>query len=100
MNRIPTTSMIRERARWTSCGLIVGLVGGLFLGWMFHGLVGVVIRMAIVILVLLPFIAALIFWWSTRRNRTVSRSVEVDIETIQEATWRDAASSQRDERRY
>jgi hypothetical protein len=73
---------LRERVRWSSCGLIVGLAIGMILGWMFHGFVGAVVRVAIVLLFVLPFAAALVFWLSSRRGGGGSS-------TIQEANWRD-----------
>jgi F0F1-type ATP synthase assembly protein I len=96
MDRWPAPSL-RERARWTSCGLIAGLILGITLGWMFHGLVGAVIKTAIVLLLLMPFVAAVVFWWSSSRQRTASRPY-AEVDTIQEASWRDIGSPPRDRR--
>jgi F0F1-type ATP synthase assembly protein I len=76
------TGGLRERVRWSSCGLIVGIVLGMILGWIFHGFVGTAIRVAVVLLFLVPLAAALIFWFSSRRTETPSS-------TVQEASWRD-----------
>ena len=80
---------LRERARWSSCGLIAGIVIGMILGWMFHGFVGAAIRTAVIILFLIPFIAALVFWASSRRGGSGTSS------PVQEATWRDLDGSGR-----
>ncbi|HEY7032818.1 MAG TPA: hypothetical protein VH482_15850 [Thermomicrobiales bacterium] len=74
--------VVRERARWSGCGLLVGLFIGLIVGWMLHSVIGVIVRVGVVLLFVLPFVAALIFLWSSRRAGTESSSV-------QEATWRD-----------
>jgi F0F1-type ATP synthase assembly protein I len=76
------TQGLRERARWSSCGLIAGLVVGMILGWIFHGFVGTAVRVGVVLLFLIPLFAALVFWLSSRRGDGGSSAV-------QEATWRD-----------
>lgn len=96
MDRLSAPSL-RERARWTSCGLIAGLVVGLTLGWMFHGFVGAVFKTVIVLLLLMPFIAAVVFWWSSNR-RVASARTQADMDTIHEATWRDIGTAPRDRR--
>src|SRR6266542_4331517 len=73
---------LRERLRWSGCGLLAGLVIGLILGWMLHGVIGLIFKIGIVLLFVLPFVAALVFWMSSRRGDAGSTSV-------QEATWRD-----------
>ena len=76
---------LMERVRWAGYGLAAGLFMGLFLGWMFHGFVGILVRLVIVTIILAPFVAALIFWLkvsnSNRQERTGS--------AIQDAEWRD-----------
>ena len=74
---------IRERVRWSSCGLIVGLVVGVFLGWVFNGILGTLFRVVVVLLFLTPFVAALVFWMSNRRTGGGESSA------VQEARWRD-----------
>jgi F0F1-type ATP synthase assembly protein I len=73
---------VRERVRWSSCGLIAGLAIGIILGWLFSGFVGAVVRLAVILLFLIPLIAALVFWFSNRRGSGGSSAV-------QEASWRD-----------
>lgn len=73
---------LRERARWSSCGLIAGLVVGMVLGWIFHGFVGTAVRVGVILLFLIPFVAALVFWLSSRRGGGGTSAV-------QEASWRD-----------
>lgn len=75
---------MRERLRWSGCGLIAGLVLGLILGWMFHGIIGAAFKVGIVLLFVLPFVAAVIFWMSSRRGGRGS-----ETSSVQEASWRD-----------
>jgi ABC-type Mn2+/Zn2+ transport system permease subunit len=72
-----------ERLRFASYGLAAGLVVGLFLGWMFHGFVGVVVRLIIVAIILAPFVIALIFWLKVSNKNRADRAV------VQDAEWRD-----------
>jgi hypothetical protein len=81
---------VRERVRWSSCGLIVGIVIGMILGWLFHGFVGAAVRVAVVLLFLIPLIAALVFWLSSRSGGGGSTS------SVQEANWRDLGGRDRD----
>ena len=72
-----------ERMRFAAYGLAVGLIVGLFLGWMFHGFVGVVVRLLIVAIILAPFVVALIFWFKVSNSNRANRSV------VQDGEWRD-----------
>jgi F0F1-type ATP synthase assembly protein I len=61
-----------------------GLVLGLFLGWFFHGLVGTLVRIVIVLLLLVPVVAAFLFWRSVSNDR--SKTTRSDIT---DASWRE-----------
>jgi hypothetical protein len=82
---------LRERVRWSGCGVLAGLVIGVVLGWMFHGLIGTVFRIGIILLFILPFVAAVAFWLSSRSSGQGGGS-----STIQEANWRDLGGSGQD----
>ena len=72
-----------ERAKYVAFGLAGGLFVGLVLGWMFHGFVGALVRTVLVVIILLPFVFAIIFWVrTTNKNR-------LQPDGIQEAEWRD-----------
>jgi F0F1-type ATP synthase assembly protein I len=72
-----------ERLRLAAYGFGAGLVMGLFLGWMFHGFVSTLVRLVIILIILAPFVAALVFWVKiTNKNRE-------DRSSRQEAEWRD-----------
>lgn len=67
-NQPNTSSIIRSFIpRGTQIGFVVGLLLGILLGWIFSGVVGAVMRFGFVAVVLLIFLAAVLFWWNTRR---------------------------------
>ena len=74
---------IWERVRFAGYGLAAGLFLGLILGWMFHGFVGALVRIVLILIILIPFVAAVIFWFKVQnRNRA-------ETDGIQEAEWRE-----------
>lgn len=86
----PPQSLI-DRYRPLIYTFCAGLVVGMFAGWFFHGLVGTIVRVVFLIIMMIPFIAAFLFWRSLSgsRNRPVDRT---DIE----AAWRDVEPAPRD----
>ncbi len=56
----------RDRMQWSAYGFIAGILIGLVLGWLFHGVIGTIINFLIVAALLLPFIIAFIFWRRTK----------------------------------
>jgi len=80
----------RDRLRWAGYGLIGGLIMGMFLGWMFHGFVGAIIKIGIVLVFMVPLVAAILFFLSNRRGGGGSV-------TIQDANWRDLRGRRRDQ---
>jgi hypothetical protein len=82
---------LRERFRWSGCGLLAGLLIGMILGWMFHGIIGTAFKLAVILLFVLPFVAAVAFWMSNRRGSSGGGP-----STIQEASWRDLGGRGRD----
>jgi F0F1-type ATP synthase assembly protein I len=82
-----------DRFRPVLYAFVAGLVIGMFIGWFFHGLVGTLVRIVIVLLILVPFVAAILFWWSVK-NRPARPAPSSDIET----TWREVDSSRSDRR--
>ena len=61
-----------------------GLVVGLFLGWFFHGLVGTLVRIVIVLLILVPVVAAFLFWRSVSNDRG-----KTQMSDVTDASWRE-----------
>ncbi len=55
-------AIIRERAQWVAYGFIAGITLGLILGWLFHGVVSMVLRFGLVIALLLPLALVFIGW--------------------------------------
>lgn len=62
------TEAFWARTRQLRIGFIAGLVVGLLAGWFFHGVISFVIRFFFVIVLLIPFIIAVVAWWRLRRQ--------------------------------
>lgn len=86
----PPTSL--DRFRPLLYAFVAGLLVGMFVGWFFHGLVGTLVRIVVVFLLLVPFVAAGLFWWSIKSGP--SRPPPSDIE----ATWREIDPTRTDRR--
>ena len=52
---------------------------------MFHGFVGMIVRLVIITIILAPFVVALIFWLKVSNKNRMERSDS----GIQEAEWHD-----------
>lgn len=83
----PTRSPLMDRLKFGAYGMMSGLVVGLFLGWMFHGFVGALVRVVIILIIMIPFVLAIAFWFKVNQQNRDARP------TIQEAEWRDASES-------
>ena len=64
-------TLVRERFQWGSYGFIPGLILGIVLGWLFHGVVSWIFRFGLVALLLVPLVIAFVVWrrWSDRSRR-------------------------------
>ena len=59
-----------ERVKYAAYGLLAGILIGMVLGWLFHGVVRTILWELLVIVILVPFVAAVIFWQRiSGRNR-------------------------------
>ena len=56
------------KARWVRYSFAVGILVGVILGWMFHGVIAFVIRFGLIALFLVPLGAAIYFWWRLQRT--------------------------------
>ena len=61
-----------------------GLVLGLLIGWFMHGIIGTIIKIFLILLVVVPFVAAIYFWRNTSNDR--ARAPRGDIT---DASWRE-----------
>lgn len=50
------------RIQWGSFGFIAGIIIGIMLGWMFSGLIGAFVKLALVAMVVIPIILLYIAW--------------------------------------
>ena len=83
--RQPTPIM--ERIRYGTYGVAAGLFIGMMMGWMFHGLVGAVVRLGLLLIVVIPVCLAVYFWLKVNAQNRVSRSEPV----VREAEWWDVS---------
>lgn len=63
-NPAQVKSLISRRMQ---ISFFVGLFLGIFLGWAFSGVVGAVMRFGIVVVLLVPLVLAIMFWWKVRQ---------------------------------
>jgi hypothetical protein len=56
------------RTRQMRIGFIVGLIVGVLAGWFFHGLISFIIKFFFVLVLLIPFVVAVVAWWRLRRQ--------------------------------
>jgi hypothetical protein len=78
------TRSFGDRIRSFGYVFLAGLIIGVFLGWMLHGLIGFVFRVALFIIAVVVVAGAIAFWQNTRRGSGNA----YDPTTI-ETTWRD-----------
>ena len=76
MNRSPNVPLM-DRIRLIGYGLIGGVVAGAVLGWMFHAWIGFLFKLFILLVLLVPFIAAVIFWQRVTSKPSTPRSADV-----------------------
>lgn len=58
-----------ERTRAMRRIFLVGVVVGIIVGWMLHGVVTTIVRFGFVAVLLLPLLAVAWFWWRSSRQR-------------------------------
>lgn len=83
---------IMDRVRFIGYGLIAGIVIGAIMGWMFHAWIGFLVKLVIVIIFLIPLIAAVFFWRKVTSRSTPARS------DVRDADWVEIESSSRTRR--
>jgi uncharacterized membrane protein YfcA len=63
------TGFVRQRLQWTVYGFIAGILIGLVLGWLFHGIITAAFNFLLVAALLVPFILAFLFWRKVQSER-------------------------------
>ena len=66
----------RTRFQWISYGFIPGIVIGLILGWLFHGVVGTLLRFLLVAILLAPLVIGFIAWQRIKNRGQGDQAVE------------------------
>ena len=57
-----------ERLRWTRHGFFAGLILGIVMGWLFHGVISFIFRFGLVLLLLLPLLVIGWLWLRSSRG--------------------------------
>jgi len=57
-----------DRTRFARFGFVAGLVVGILIGWFFHGVVSLIMRVGFVIALLIPLAIVLWLWWRSSRT--------------------------------
>ena len=65
-NAASVRSLISRRMQFA---FVAGLLLGIMIGWLFSGLVGAVMRFGFALLLLVPLVLAIMFWWKLRNAK-------------------------------
>ncbi|MGC4105606.1 MAG: hypothetical protein QM753_04515 [Thermomicrobiales bacterium] len=57
-----------DRTRFARFGFLAGIVVGILIGWFFHGVVSLIMRVGFVIALLIPLAIVLWLWWRSSRT--------------------------------
>jgi hypothetical protein len=74
-------------------GFIAGLIVGMLIGWFFHGLVGLVVRLGFVLLLLIPL--AIVVWYFVLRRPPSSDTGSGGEGGMQVFTWSSGQGARR-----
>ena len=88
----PSYIPFMDRIRFIGYGLIAGIVIGAIMGWMFHAWIGFLVKLVIVIIFLVPLVAAIYFW------RRVTTSAPPAKSNVRDADWVELESNSRTRR--
>ena len=67
-----------QRTRWIRFAFLAGLVLGVLLGWLFHGVISLFMQFGLVAILLLPLLVIGFLWWrASRRPRGERGPVQV-----------------------
>ena len=92
MRQAPGIPII-DRLRLIGYGCIAGLVVGIFLGWIFHGFVGFLVKISLLIVLMVPLVLAIYFW-----RRVTTPTVSAPRSDIRDADWIELESGNRRQR--
>ncbi len=85
MNQMKPNNSFADRIQWAMYGAAAGLFAGIILGWVFHLIVGTIVKIFVILVVLAPFIAAFMFWQKIKSRGNTDRRDTL----ISDADWRE-----------
>lgn len=72
-----------DRTRFARFGFIAGLIVGILIGWFFHGVVSLVMRVGFVIALLIPLAIVLWLWWRSSRTPMPGERPRTSIQWVE-----------------
>ncbi len=77
-----------QRTRWIRFAFLAGLLLGVLLGWLFHGIISLFMQFGLVAVLLLPLLVIGFLWWrASRRPRGEGGPMTV-MTWSNESSWR------------
>ena len=75
------------RTRVPRITFLIGLVIGLVMGWFFHGVISLIVRLGILLLFLIPLAIALYFWFRLRNQNQNPTNTATGMTVISVDGW-------------
>lgn len=72
-----------DRTRFARFGFIAGLIVGILIGWFFHGVVSLIMRVGFVIALLIPLAIVLWLWWRSSRTPMPGERPRASIQWVE-----------------
>jgi hypothetical protein len=88
-----------DRTRFARFGFIAGLIVGILIGWFFHGVVSLIMRVGFVIALLIPLAIVLWLWWRSSRTPMPGERPRASIQWVEIGTRDNGRGDPADRRR-
>ena len=70
------------RTRVPRITFLIGLVLGLFMGWFFHGVISLIVRLGILLIFLVPLAIAVYFWFRLRNQNQTNTATGMTVISV------------------
>lgn len=71
------------RTRVPRITFLIGLVLGLIMGWFFHGVISLIVRLGILLIFLIPLAIALYFWFRLRNQNQTNTGTGMTVISVE-----------------